>query len=152
MRGNGLAVAALGGLVYNVEPFRLGLGLGGEAMYQRGRVSLHAKPTIYIGMNEREGTVGVDGMMTGGNKEFLDLPVALLFSATSAMQVGIQSGVAAPLDGFTSAYRVPVALMGTYALPASTSAALALSLDRVVGADEGPSAMDARSLTLPSAG
>ena len=84
------------------------------------------------------------------NKEFLNLPLALLVPATARLQLGVQTGVAAPLDGFGEAYRVPVAVMGNYAL-GSMTAGLALSFDRVAGGDSGmaaPAALDTRSLTL----
>ncbi|MBA3501994.1 MAG: hypothetical protein M4D80_35835 [Myxococcota bacterium] len=145
-----LDLAALGGVIYNVDPFRVGVGLGAEALVQAGPVAVHFKPTIYIGVNERAGETLDDGTMIGPNKEFLNLPLALLVPATKHLQLGVQSGVAAPVDGFAKAYRVPVAVMGTVALGA-WSAGLALSFDRVMGGDHGmpaPGALDKRSLTL----
>lgn len=136
-------LAALGGVIYNVDPFRVGAGLGAEALVQAGAVAVHFKPTIYIGINERDA-------MVGPNKEFLNLPLALLVPATKQLQLGVQSGVAAPLDGFGDAYRIPVAVMGNLALGA-WSAGLAFSFDRVAGGDSGmaaPGALDTRSLTL----
>ena len=49
-----LAVAALGGVIYNVDPFRVGVGLGAEALVEAGPVALHFKPTIYIGVTPRD--------------------------------------------------------------------------------------------------
>jgi hypothetical protein len=136
-----LDVAALGGVIYNVDPFRVGIGLGGEALVQAGVVAVHFKPTIYIGVNERDA-------MVGPNKEFVNLPLALLVPATKRLQLGVQSGVAAPLDGFGDAYRIPVAMMGNLALGA-WSAGLAFSFDRVAGGGmDAPGAFDTRSLTL----
>ena len=138
-----LDLAALGGVIYNVDPFRVGVGLGGEALVQAGVVAVHFKPTIYIGVNERDA-------MVGPNKEFVNLPLALLVPATKRLQLGVQSGVAAPLDGLGEAYRIPVAVMGNLALGA-WSAGLAFSFDRVTGGDNGmpaPGALETRSLTL----
>ena len=136
-------VAALGGVIYNVDPFRVGVGLGAEALVQAGPVAVHFKPTIYIGVNERDA-------MVGPNKEFVNLPLAVLVPATKRLQLGVQSGVAAPVEGFAAAYRVPVAVMGNVALGA-WSAGLAFSFDRVTGGDDkmpAPGAFDARSLTV----
>ncbi|MDQ3370204.1 MAG: hypothetical protein M3680_32710 [Myxococcota bacterium] len=146
-----VAVAALGGVIYNVDPFRVGVGLGGEALVHAGPVAVHFKPTIYIGVNERGGETLADGTMIGPNQEFLNLPLALLVPATPALQLGVQTGVAAPLDGFADAYRIPVAVMGNLAVTSSMTAGLAFSFDRVAGGDGGmtaPGMMDTRSLTL----
>ncbi|HEY5921602.1 MAG TPA: hypothetical protein VIV11_08020, partial [Kofleriaceae bacterium] len=62
---------------------------------------------------------------------------------------GVQTGVAAPVDGFADAYRVPVAVMGNYTFAAGMFANLALSLDRVAGGGASDmNATDARSVTL----
>jgi len=145
-----LDLAALGGVIYNVDPFRVGVGLGAEALVQAGPIAVHFKPTIYIGVNERGGETLTDGTMIAPNKEFLNLPLAVLVPATKRLQLGVQSGVAAPLDGFSTTYRVPVAAIGNLALGA-WSTSLALSFDRVAGGDSGmaaPAALDTRSLTL----
>lgn len=135
-----VAVAALGGVIYNIDPARVGLGAGAEALYPIGKLGLHFKPTIYIGLNDRDAMVP--------NREFVNLPVSVLHATTSSLQLGIQTGVAAPLDGFAGAYRVPVAVMGNYGFAAGMSANLAFSFDRVAGADSTMNATDARSVTL----
>ncbi|HEY5923354.1 MAG TPA: hypothetical protein VIV11_16860, partial [Kofleriaceae bacterium] len=75
------AVAALGGVIYNIDPARLGLGAGVEALYPIGKVGLHFKPTIYIGVNERDAMVP--------NREFVNLPVSVLHATTSSLQLGV---------------------------------------------------------------
>jgi hypothetical protein len=140
-----VAVAGLGGVVYHVDPFRVGLGVGAEALVRFGKLGVHAKPTIYIGLNERED-------MTAPNTEFVNAPLSLLVAARPGLQVGVQSGVAGPVDGFGDAYRVPVAVMTSYAFMPNLTGGVAVSLDRVIGgAAPGaatPGALDTRSLTL----
>ena len=136
-----VAVAALGGVIYNIDPARLGLGAGVEALYPIGKLGLHFKPTIYIGLNDRDAMVP--------NTEFVNLPVSVLHATTASLQLGVQTGVAAPIDGFSAAYRVPVAVMGNYGFGPGMSANLAFSFDRVAGGgDAEMNATDARSVTL----
>ena len=140
-----VAVAGLGGVVYNVDPFRLGLGAGAEALVRFGKLGVHAKPTIYIGLNERD-------HMAAPNKEFVNAPLSLLVAARPGLQLGVQSGIAGPVDGFGDAYRVPVAAMMSYAFMPNLTGGVAFSLDRVTGgaapAAATPGALDTRSLTL----
>jgi hypothetical protein len=140
-----VALAGLGGVVYNVDPFRLGLGAGAEALVRFGKLGLHVKPTIYIGLNERDNVMGP-------NREFVNAPVSLLVAPRAGMQMGVQSGIAGPVDGFGDAYRVPVAVMASHAILPNLTGGLAFSLDRVTGgAPAGamtPGALDTRSLTL----
>lgn len=142
-----IAVAGLGGVVYNVDPFRVGLGAGAEALVRSGKLGVHVKPTIYIGLNERDD-------MTAPNTEFVNVPVSLLVAAWPRLQLGVQSGIAGPVDGFGDAYRVPVAAMTSYAFLPNLTGAIAFSLDRVTGGGgsaagmTSPGALDTRSLTL----
>jgi len=142
-----LAIAALGGVVYHVDPFRLGLGAGAEAMWHAGKIGIHVKPTIYIGLNQRDGEMTASGAVIGPNKEFVNAPLSLVVAATPAMKLGVQTGVAGPVEGFGDGYRVPVAVMAGYAFGAGMNAGVAFSLDRVAGGSPG-GAMDSRSLTL----
>jgi hypothetical protein len=142
VRDGSVTLAALGGVIYNVDPFLVGAGVGAEALVPMGSAALHFKPTMYIGLNDRDGMVP--------NKEFVNLPLAVLVPATKKVTVGVQSGVAGPVDGFGDAYRVPVAVMGNLALGAM-SAGLAFSFDRVTGGGRGdmePGTFETRSLTL----
>ena len=134
------AFAALGGVIHNIAAERSGLGAGFEALYLAGPVGVHFKPTIYIGLDDR------DAMAP--NREYINAPLSLLVPATKTLQLGVQSGVAGPAEGFGDAYRIPVGAMGNYAFGAGMSAQLAFNLDRVAGGGEMASATDARSVTL----
>ena len=77
------------------------------------------------------------------------MPFSVLHATTSALQLGVQTGIAAPVDGFADAYRVPVGMLANYAVMPGLNASLAFSLDRVTGGGTmAGGALDARSLTL----
>ncbi|MGE0396848.1 MAG: hypothetical protein AB7T06_09040 [Kofleriaceae bacterium] len=139
-----LALAALGGVIATVAPdTRFGLGAGVEALVDLGRAQLHFKPTIYIGLDDRD-----DAMAP--NTEFVNAPISLYVPATRTLRFGVQTGVAAPVDHLADAYRIPAGVMGQVALSPAMSAQLAFNLDRVAGGEAMPaaSATDARSLML----
>ena len=134
------AIAALGGVIYNVAAERSGLGAGFETIYLAGKLGIHLKPTIYIGLDDRDAAMP--------NTEYLNAPLSLLVPASQHLQLGVQSGVAGPIDGFGDAYRIPVGAMGSYAFGPGMNAQLAVNLDRVAGGDAMTAATDARSITL----
>lgn len=133
-----VAVAALGGVIHNLVAERSGLGAGFEALVLAGNVGVHVKPTIYIGLDDRD----------AGNTEYLNAPLSLLVPASKHLQLGVQSGVAGPIDGFADAYRIPVGAMGSYSFGPGMNAQLAVNLDRVAGGDPMMSATESRSVTL----
>ncbi len=135
-----VAVAALGGVIHNLAADRSGLGAGVEALVLAGKVGVHLKPTIYIGLDDRDAAMP--------NTEDVNAPLSLLVPATQQLQLGVQTGVAGPVSGFADAYRVPVGAMGSYSFGPGMNAQLAFNLDRVAGGDEMASATDARSVTL----
>jgi hypothetical protein len=134
------AVAALGGVIHNLAAERSGLGAGVEALVLAGKVGVHFKPTIYIGLDDRDAAMP--------NTEYVNAPLSLLVAATKQLQLGVQSGVAGPVDGFAEAYRIPVGAMGSYSFGPGMNAQLAVNLDRVAGGNEMASMTDARSVTL----
>ncbi|GEM_PF-3925029 len=135
-----LAIAALGGVIHNFAAERSGLGAGFEVLVLAGKLGVHVKPTIYIGLDDRDAAMP--------NTEYLNAPLSLLVPASQHLQLGVQTGVAGPIDGFADAYRIPVGAMGSYAFGPGMNAQLAFNLDRVAGGDAMATATDARSVTL----
>jgi hypothetical protein len=133
-------VAALGGVIHNVAASRTGLGAGVEVLALAGKLGVHFKPTIYIGLDDRDAAMP--------NTEYVNAPLSLLVPATKQLQLGVQSGVAGPVDGFADAYRIPVGAMGSYSFGPGMNVQLAANLDRVAGCDAMGSATDARSVTV----
>jgi hypothetical protein len=138
MQSADMSIAAVGGLMYNVpDPFRMGLRAGIDGMWHSGKIGVAFTPSIQIGLNERD----------AGNKETLNVPVALMYMASPQLHVGLQTGIRGPLDGFGDAYSVPVGVGAMFMVNPNINVGGAFTLERVAGFD-GPGAADLRSLAL----
>jgi opacity protein-like surface antigen len=133
-----MAFAAVGGLAYGIsDPFTLSLRAGVEGVWRSGKIGVHFTPSIYIGLNERD----------AGNKESLHVPVSVMFAANPQLQVGVQTGIQGPLDGFGDSYSIPLGLGAIYMVNPNIMAGGAFMLERVAGF-EGVDAADLRSLSV----
>jgi hypothetical protein len=132
-------LAADAGLVFKTvsDPMQLGIKLGVKGRKLSGKLAIGFNPNIYIGATERD----------GGNKEYLNIPVDLMFMASDKLAAGVQTGIQGPLDGFGDGYSVPLSLGAMFKVNDNISAGGSFNLLRVAGF-EGPGAADLRSLTL----
>lgn len=112
------------------------VGIRGRKMMDK--LSIGFAPNISVGLNVRD---------DAGNKEYLAVPVDVMFAANPKLMVGVQTGIEGPLDEFGDSYSLPVGLGGMYMLNDNMSAGAAFVLHRVAGF-EGPDAADLRSLAV----
>jgi hypothetical protein len=131
-------LAADAGVVINrLDPFALGLKVGVRGRWMSGKLAVGFAPNIGIGLTERD----------TGNKEFLNIPVDVGFMATDKLNVGVQTGIAGPLDGFGDAWVLPVSVGGMFMVNDALGVGASFNLFRVAGGAEGE-AFDARGLTV----
>jgi len=147
-----LSLAADGGLVLAAfDPdFTVGAKVGVKGMYMAGKIMVMFAPNIYLGFNKRDGADDGMGGVVGGNKEVLNIPVAVGFAASPALHVGVQTGIRGPLDGFGDGYTLPISLGGMFKLNPNMGIFGAFSLNAVANGfgDGGPDPADLRSLSL----
>lgn len=132
-------LAADGGVIIKaLDPDVLaGLKLGIKGRKMSGKMAIGFNPNIYIGLNSRD----------GGNKEYLNVPVDVMFMASDKLGVGVQTGIQGPLSHFGDFYAIPVSLGAMFHVNDNLSAGAAFNLLRVAGF-EGPGAADLRTLSL----
>lgn len=141
----GMGLAVNGGLVISdIDPFTVGILVGAVGRWEHEPLAVVFQPSIYVGLNERDGLNGV-----GGNTEAVALPVAVQFDATPELAVGLQTGLTLGFDDIASQWVVPLSLGGRYVVTPGIWADLVFSLPVLVtGNDGAASGFDARVLTL----
>ncbi|HTM22291.1 MAG TPA: hypothetical protein VL172_17345 [Kofleriaceae bacterium] len=140
LMGNaGMEIDANAGLVFRQlsDPMMLGAKLGVDVHKMMGKLMIGLSPNLLLGFTERD----------AGNKEYLNVPVSVMFAASPKLMAGLQTGIQGPLDGFGDFYMVPVSLGAMFMVNPSLSAGAAFNLFRVAGF-EGPGAADLRGLTV----
>lgn len=136
-------MAASGGLhAASFDPLTLDVKLGVHGRWRAGRIGLSFAPSLFIGITERH-----DPPDGAGNKETVQLPVAVTFAAMPQLLVGLQSGVRGPIDGFEGGYSIPAALGAIYLVTPQILVGGAFSFERVAGGGD-LDAGDLRSMTL----
>lgn len=147
----GLGLAVGGGLIISdIDPFTVGLQVGAVGRWEHKplKLAVVAQPSVYLGLNRREGDVVAD---VGGNTESIALPVAVLYDVDAKLSVGVQTGVTLGLEDVASQWVLPLSAGARYLVTSGIWAELVLSLPTLVtGADPGPGAFDNRVLTLGS--
>lgn len=150
-----LSVAADGGLFAgSFDPFALSLKVGMVGMWHSRRIAVEFSPSLFLGITQRD----ID-MTTGrgGNREVVNLPLAVMYMVLPDLALGLQSGLTGIVDppgslGFGDTYSVPVALGAMYYVSPQLMIGGAFSFDRVAGGappgTSGPSASKLRSLDL----
>jgi hypothetical protein len=133
-------VGVNGGLfALNFDPdLLLAVKLGLFGRYTAGKIMLMFSPNIFIGVTERD----------LGNEEFLNIPVMAIFMATPQLGIGLQTGIAGPLDGFGDAYNLPVSLGAHFMATPQIGIGAAFSLPAVVLGGETDQATDFRTITI----
>lgn len=143
LREGDFQMAAGAGLhALRFDPFSLSAKVGVHGMWRAGRIGLSFAPSVFIGLTKRHDPP--DGT---GNRESIQIPVEVTFAAIPQLLVGLQSGVRGPIDGFSDAYSVPVALGAIYLVSPQVMVGGAFSFERVAGGDELDPG-DLRSMTL----
>jgi len=138
MNDGKLAIAASGGVAATTfDPFGLALKAGINGSFTTGKIMVKFAPNIFLGLTERD----------SGNKEILNVPVAVGFGVNEQLHVGVQTGIRGPLDGFGDAYTVPLSLGAMYAVNANLGVAATFGFNALVNGfpDPAPGAADLRT-------
>jgi hypothetical protein len=132
-------VAAIGGLEWalGADPIHAALRLGAEGLWHLGRIGVRATPTIAIGVGERD----------AGNGDVVTAPVEVMVVVIQQLQLGVQSGVVGPLDGFGDGYAIPLAGAIHFAVRPTIVVGVSYALDRVAGGGD----LDATALRSATA-
>lgn len=125
--GGGVHALSLDGGFYALK-------LGAKLRHTRGRVALHALPSVLVAVTERE---------AGGvrlNKDSLWIPVQATYKATPELTVGLGTGVKLlDLSAAGDSWEIPVGAMVTYAIdPATTVGASWVFGKLAAGVDNPP--------------
>ena len=106
-----LQLAAHGGLeIESIDQGTLSLRLGVLFQAPLGEnIALITDPRLFLGLTDREDTAG-------GNKEYLDLPIAVQVWATPGARIAARTGINGPLDGFGDAFRGALGVFGGFAV------------------------------------
>jgi hypothetical protein len=130
-----LEVNADAGLyVRSFDPMTMSLKLGVDVYKVMGKITIMAKPAVFIGLTERD-----------FNKEELFVPVGAMYEVAPKIDAGVITGIGGLLDGFGDTYYIPVAVAGQYAVTPQIDAGLAFALPNIGG--EGSSA-DYRTINV----
>jgi hypothetical protein len=93
-------------LVSIVDPTALAVHVGFFARFTGGPLAVLVDPSVQIGITKRD----------AGNKEAILLPIRVGFQTTADLNVGLVTGLAAPLDNFSDRYTIPIGLSGLFSL------------------------------------
>lgn len=139
-----LELAADGGVVIRhlSDPMMAGIKVGVRGRKMMDKLAILFAPNIYIGLTERD----------AGNKEYLAVPVGVMYAVNAQLRAGVQTGIQGPLDGFGDGFAIPISLGAMYGINDKMSAGASFTLHRVTGGSpegvEGPGAADLRGLGL----
>ncbi|MEM9493624.1 MAG: hypothetical protein AAGC55_31030, partial [Myxococcota bacterium] len=95
--GGFVLAADVGVFATALDPQTLAAKAGFQGKLGIGPLALLLGPNIFVGITERD-----------TNKEFINAPVGLALSLGVRFSIGVQSGIAAPLDGLADNFTVPL--------------------------------------------
>ena len=129
-----LAIAAGGGVhAVSLANDFYDLKAGAKLRYTMDKVAVHALPSVFIALTEREDDAGARK-----NPDQLWVPVQLTYKATGEVTVGVGSGIKGPLSGFGDAWEVPLGAMATYAIDPVTTVGGSWVFGKLVGGAPNP--------------
>ena len=132
------SLAADGALfIQPLDPFSMRLKLGVLGTWSKNKLRLLFNPNLAIGLTERD----------LGNKEVLNIPVALMFAVTARLAIAAQTGLALPFDQTGELYRVPLSLGVHVPVRPSIAIVAAFTLTALAGGDSIQNGFDGRALT-----
>lgn len=134
---NGLAVEG-GLIVRDFDPFVLAGKVGVVYVKELGSLQAMVSPNFQFGMSERD----------AGNKEFLNVPLSLLYKVKSRVGVGVQTGVALPLSNSSDLWRLPLSLVGQALVSERYYLFGAFTLTALAGGDLLATGVDGRVLSV----
>jgi hypothetical protein len=144
----------------SLDPLALGGELRLQARYAAGRFAAFLTPTFGFGLTERDTILGAEDAnrlplafplyTTGGfgwyweqparNREWMAVPLTVVFAATDRLSLAAGVGIAGALDEdvapFDDAYVVPAAVAASYALRPGIDLGASLTLPSVAGPNE----------------
>ena len=141
-----LAVAANGGLTINsFDPFSLGLKAGIRGQFNAGKIMVKFAPNVLVGLTERD--TGASAGFAVGNKEVLNVPVAVGFAINEQLHAGVQTGLRAPFEDMGDFYMVPLSLGAMYQVNQNIGVAATFGFNALINGfpDGGPDAADLRT-------
>lgn len=132
-------VALDGGLlVQRFEPFTVSLKAGVAARWHRGKLALDLTPNLWLGLSERG----------AGNRDRLNLPVGVMYEVAPRVAVGLQTGLAAPIEDLVDDFAVPFSVGAELLASDQLFVELAYSLPALIDNKDATGAFDLRTLTL----
>jgi hypothetical protein len=100
------AALRVGADFVSLDPAAVAAHVGFFARFTGGPLAVLVDPSVQIGITRRD----------QGNKEAIFVPIRLGFQTSSDLNVGLVTGLAAPLDGFSDRYTIPLGVSGLFAL------------------------------------
>jgi hypothetical protein len=122
-------------LVSIVDPSAVAVHVGFFARFTGGPLAVLVDPSVQIGITKRD----------AGNKEVIYLPIRLGFQTTPDLNVGLVTGLAGPIDGFSDRYTIPIGVSGLFALGSRVDVGAVVAFPNAFGKD---SSTDVRTFGL----
>jgi hypothetical protein len=133
LRGD-VQIALHGGLdIGSVDPFNLSVRVGAQFRFKAGdSVFVDADPALVVGINGRD----------TGARELINVPVRGSFQATKELAPFIETGITAPLDGFSKGFAIPLGVGVNVAVERNIDIGGALRFPVLLNGTEGFAKLD----------
>jgi hypothetical protein len=133
-------LSADAGLYINsLDPFALGLKLGGVGGWRFGKAAVEVQPNLFFTV------VGRDDVPL---KDTLFLPATGSYEVAPKIEVAAQLGLVLPFENTGDLWAIPLSLAARYQIDEHLSAGIVLSLPALLGGSAQLNGIDARTLTL----
>jgi hypothetical protein len=133
-------VAVQGGLIFkSLDPAALALRVGAIFKYLSAPVAVYISPTVDFGMTKR----------SSGNKEFINVPVKVVFQSDRQLAPFFLTGIYGSVDGFGDTYGIPLGVGANFVVQHGFDVGGAFQFPRIAGGTGG--GIDARELIVYAA-